>query len=204
MRRSITKEQITQTALEIMRNKNDLQSLNLREIARTLGCAHTNLYNYFPSYNDLLWDAHAALMDRLTGMLIAKLDSANSSELQLSYFFSVIVDMYLDNKGWFWLAWHEYIEGDRPQRDIEATEMANQILNKHLSDIWKDVSGENLDTNAVKRTLHNVHCYIVGEVSNYILGRGLIQNEEELKRYVSHEAIRIFKLCIKESDMIEL
>lgn len=54
---------------------------------------------------------------------------ANIAEMRLSYFFKAFVEMYLDNKGWFRLAWHEYIDGDRPQGDIETTEATNRMLN---------------------------------------------------------------------------
>ena len=196
MKKNITKEQIAETALELMRNKSDLRGLNLREIARTLGCAHTNLYNYFPSYNDLLWETHAATQEIFIDMLTKKLDTATTAELRLSYFFKAFVDMYMDNKGWFRLVWHEYIEGDRPQRDIEVTDTTNKMLTARIADIWKELSGEYPDLATVRRVLHNTHCYIVGEVSNYILGRGLINNDEELKAYITHEAIHMFKLCL--------
>ena len=196
MKKNITKEQIVETALELVRNKSDLHGLNLREIARTLGCAHTNLYNYFPSYNDLLWEMHAAIQEVFMEMLAKKLESTNTAELRLSYFFEAFADMYIDNKGWFRLAWHEHVEGDRPQRDIEATEETNRFLNSHISGIWEDLAGGTPDADASKRVLHNTHCYIVGEVSNYLLGRGLIENEAELKTYITHEATRMFRLCL--------
>jgi AcrR family transcriptional regulator len=196
VKKNITKEQIIETALDLMKNKSDLRGLNLREIARTLGCAHTNLYNYFPSYNDLLWETHATLQEIFMDMLIKKLNAANTAELRLAYFFEVFIDLYIDNKGWFRLAWHEYIGDERPQRDIEVTEATNKALNKYISEIWKELSGEYPNADTTRRVFHNTHCYIVGEISNYLLGRGLIENEAELKAYIIHEAIRMFKLCL--------
>lgn len=196
MKKNITKEQIVETALELMRDKNDLRGLNLREIARTLGCAHTNLYNYFPSYNDLLWETHATLLEMFMEILTKKLEAANNAELKLNYFFEAFVDMYMDNKGWFRLSWHEYVGGERPQRDIEVTGKTNAELNCYISEIWKELTGDYPDAEQTKRIFHNTHCYIVGEISNHLLGRGLIENEIELKAYITREAIRIFRLCL--------
>lgn len=196
MKKNITKEQIIETTLELMREKADLRGLNLREIARTLGCAHTNLYNYFPSYNDLLWETHAVLQEVFLGMIIRKLEKADTAELRLAYFFEAVVDMYVSNEGWFRLSWHEYVGGERPQQDIEATQKANKEINRYVSEIWNELSGAYPDAEQTKRVLHNTHCYIVGEISNYIFGRGLIQNEVEFKAYVSHEATQMFKLCL--------
>jgi AcrR family transcriptional regulator len=200
VKKNITKEQIVETALELMRNRSDLHGLNLREIARTLGCAHTNLYNYFPSYNDLLWETHATIQEIFMEMLTKKLNTANTADLRLAYLFETFVDMYMDNKGWFRLVWHEYIEGDRPQRDIETTEATNKMLNRYIADIWKELSGEYPNAETTKRVLHNTHCYIVGEISNYLLGRGLIKNESELKAYITREAACMFRLCLAGND----
>lgn len=200
MKKDITKEQIVETALELMRNKSDLRGLNLREIARTLGCSHTNLYNYFHSYNDLLWEAHVAILKISIEMLTKKLDMAETAEIRLIYFFEAFVEMYLDNKGWFRLAWHEYIAGDRPKRDIETIEETNKMLNKYLAEIWKELYGQYPNADAIKRVLHNTHCYIVGEISNYLLGRGLIENETELKSYITLESVSMFRLCLAGND----
>ncbi|MGB7604552.1 MAG: TetR/AcrR family transcriptional regulator [Lutisporaceae bacterium] len=197
MKKNITKEQIVYTALELMRDKNDLRGLNLREIARTIGCAHTNLYNYFPSYTDLLWEVHAVLQKKSMEMLAAKLSEVKIAELKLKYFFDTFLDIYIDNKGWFRLAWLEYIGDNRPENDIIATNTASSQLNSYIIEIWEELYGVLLDKEIVHRILHNTHCYIVGEVSNYIAGRGLIENELELKNYVVKEAINILTLCLR-------
>lgn len=196
MKKNITKEQVIKTALNLMKDRDNLNSLNLREIARTLGCAHTNLYNYFSSYNDLLWETHAAIQGIFVEMVNERLNAADTAEKRLECFFNAFIDFYMDNKGWFRLAWHHYIEGKRPQNDIEATEAANKMVDDCVSDIWNELYGKYPDRDTVKRVLHNTHCYIVGEVSNYLLGRGLIQDEKCLRSYVADEAINMFKLCL--------
>ncbi len=196
MKKNLSREQIVETALELMRNRSDLRSLNLREIARTLGCAHTNLYNYFPSYNDLLWETHATLQNVFIEILSKRLQTATTAEMRLTYFFQAIVEMYVDNKGWFRLAWHEYIEGQRTERDVQAVESANKLLNKYLLEIWQELTGDFADLKQMSRVLHNTHCYIIGEISNYIKGRGLIEDEETLKTYIAHESLNMFRVCL--------
>jgi AcrR family transcriptional regulator len=51
----ITEERIIETALALILSEGGIQGLNLRRIARELRCAHTNLYNYFPDMDSLLW-----------------------------------------------------------------------------------------------------------------------------------------------------
>lgn len=204
MKKNLTKEQIVETTLNLMRNKIDLRGLNLRQIARTLGCAHTNLYNYFPSYNDLLWETHMEIQKIIMDMLIKKLETAKTADQRLAYFFQAFAEMYLDNKGWFWFSWHEHIDGNRPQKDVELLEQINQKMNQYITEIWREIYGHSPDAGAIKQVLHNTHCYILGEVSNQILGRGLIENEDALKAYIGREATNMFRLCLAEihSDRI--
>ena len=86
-RKPISREQIIDSALELLRNRRDVQSLNLREIARALGCAHTNLYNYFSSYPQLLWEAHAVCMERMSAQIGAVAAAALAPKYKLQAFF---------------------------------------------------------------------------------------------------------------------
>lgn len=192
MKKEITKEKVIETALELMRDGSKPEGKNLRSVARALNCAHTNLYNYFPSYNDLLWEAHITVMDLFLQELFKKTET-NDPEQRLYGFFGFFSDFYLNNKGWFRLTWQEQIGGERPQRHVEAINRTNDALNNHLFGIARDLTGKAPDRGKLKCILHNIHCYIIGEVSNYILGRGIIEEEAELKTYVTREAVRMFR-----------
>jgi len=197
-KKKITKEQIISTALDLMRERNELRTVNMREVARTLGCAHTNIYNYFPSYTDLLWGTHTAILEVFMNTLGEKLSAATTAEMKLRYFFDTFVQMYLDNKGWFRLVWLEYIGDDRPQNNIEATTKVHLELNNIIVNIWRELNGFAPDDAIVNRVVHNTHCYIIGEVSNYISGRGLIENEAELREYIVNESINILTRCMRK------
>lgn len=197
MKKDITKEQIIETALELMRDKNDLVSLNLREIARKLGCAHTNLYNYFSSYNDLLRETCVALQEIFLDMLAKRLEDASSPAVRLRCFFEAFADIYLDNPGWFRLLWQETICDER--RDLRLqTALTNKRLTARISDIWHDLHEEIQNEENVKNALHITHCYIIGEVSNFLSGRGWLENEAALREHIAHGATRIFSLCLSE------
>lgn len=196
-KKSITKEQIISTALDLMHDKNELHTVNMREIARTLGCAHTNIYNYFPTYSDLLWETHTALLAVFMNILSERLAVTATAELKFKCFFDTLVGVYLDNKGWFRLTWTEYIDHERPQDNIDAAVKTRLSLNRYIAEIWEEMTGNTPDDKVTARVVHNTHCYIVGEISNYISGRGLIENEAELKAYIAEEAMNILTLCLK-------
>lgn len=197
MRKKISREQIVETTLELIRDENDFKDVNLRGIARVLGCAHTNLYNYFPSYTGLLWETHVALQELFLKTLEGELLKVKDPNMKIRCFFNTFVEMYLSNRGWFRLAWTEYISETRPERDVIVTENTFIQLNKYISDIWKELKGVYPSEALVSRAVHNIHCYIVGEVSNYISGRRFIEGEEDLNKYIVNEAINMLSLYLR-------
>lgn len=197
-KKKITKEQIISTALDLIRNRNELRTVNMREVARTLGCAHTNIYNYFPSYTDLLWETHTTILEVFMDTLREKISATTTAEIELQYFFDTFVQIYLDNKGWFRLVWLEYIGDDRPKSNMEATAKVHLELNHIVVSIWRELDGVAPDVAIVNRVVHNTHCYIIGEISNYISGRGLIENETELREYIVKESINMMTCCMRK------
>lgn len=198
----LTKEQIVNTALSLMRYKTELRTVNMREIARSLGCAHTNIYNYFPSYTDLLWETHTAILNLFIDILDEKICAADNAELKLNCYFDAFVQIYFDNKGWFRLVWLEYIGEERPKSNEDAAQRVQLRLNRIITDICSELKAFTVNTELVNRVIHNTHCYIVGEVSNYISGRGLIKNEGELKKYIIKEATNILTCCISPVALV--
>lgn len=198
MNKSISKDQIIETALDLMKDRSDIRSINLREVARALGCAHTNLYNYFLSFNDLLWEAHIVIQKKIISELYMRLSNMQDNSLKLQCFFSTLAGQYLEHRGWFRLAWLDYIDDVRPDKDIIATEETVSSMVEVLKNIWEGTCHEVLDREKIYWVLHNIHCYIIGEVSNYFNGRRLISSEEELKNHIANTALMMFTLCLRE------
>lgn len=197
-KKKITQEEIIKTALDLMRDKNEPRTVNMREVARTLGCAHTNIYNYFTSYSELLWETHTALLEVFITTLQENLSMARTPEIKMAYYFDTFVQIYFKNKGWFRLAWLEYIGEDRPQSNKDTKKRVYQALNNIISGIWEEIMGVTPDSKTVDQVVHTTHCYIIGEVSNYISGRALISNEADLKEYIVKEGINILKLYMEK------
>ncbi len=198
MKKSITREQITETALTLLKDKSNIRDVNLRQIARVLGCAHTNLYNYFPSYNDLLWEAHMEIENRFIHKVSLELECLQEDKQKLKQFFFSMVEFYLDNRGWFRLAWLDYIDDDRPEKDKITTDSVVNTMVEMLEKIWFSTHENAPDRKRIFCILHDVHCYIIGEVSNYINDRGLIQDTQLLKRHITETAVTFFTLALKE------
>lgn len=198
MKKSITKKQIIETALDLLKDQSDIRNVNLREIARVLGCAHTNLYNYFSSFNDLLWEAHMEIENKFIEQILLTLENVQDNKVKLHQFYFSLSELYLDHKGWFRLAWLDYIDDVRPEKDKIATEKVVNTMVEILEAIWLSIYPNAPDRERIHGVLHDVHCYIVGEVSNFINGRGLIQDKEVLKKHIAETAVAFFTLSLRE------
>lgn len=197
MKKSITREQIIDTTLDLLKDSNDIRNVNLREIARVLGCAHTNLYNYFPSFNNLLWEALIEIENKFIKQMTLTLESVLDPKTKLYKFYFSLAELYLDHKGWFRLIWLDYIDDVCPEKNKIATEEVVDTMVEILEAICLDIHPNAPDHDCIHGILHDVHCYIIGEVSSFINGRGLIQDTELLKKHIADTAVTFFTLSYK-------
>ena len=185
----ITKELIVETALAMVNEEGTASRINLREIARRLGCAHTNLYNYYPSLGLLLWDAHGAALGQM-------LEAVTSSSCRrgtcpsLKVFYERFLDFYLLNRGLFSLLWEDSLAGERPEAHRKASEEKVERLIGHLLAVY----GGSVERNKAHDVLHRVHCYLHGEVSIFVHGRGLIKDEAKFRAYVVDQCVVMTRL----------
>lgn len=200
MKKGIDKEQIIDEALNLIKDNEDIRSINMRQIARNLGCAHTNIYNYFDSFENLLYEAHISLLKIASDSVHGKMLQTDSHSLKLQYFFSEFVDFYLNNKGWFRLAWVETIGSSIPKNNELATIQTVNDFADNLIDIWEHIHNTRPSKKKMKYALHNVHCYIHGEISIYIANRSLITEQNTFKKYVVEQSVKILRLLL-ESDL---
>ena len=81
--RTTTAERFVEATLELIAERGGSQDVNLREISRRVGCAHTNVYNYYDSFDDLLWEAFRRT---LVDYAAAIVDGLDDSMTRLDYF----------------------------------------------------------------------------------------------------------------------
>ena len=200
MKRGITKEQVVDTTLKLIKDSENIRSVNLRGVAREIGCSHTNLYNYFSSFDELLWCSHIRILEIFLETLKEKLRKSEDNEVKLSYLYNHFLDFYLENKGWLRLAWFEILEGNRPEEDRIAIIETTDVFVEIVEGIWINMYSLVPSREKIREVIHDVHCYIHGEVSIYIAKRGLIQEEDIFKKYVVKQSTKITRLLLNEED----
>jgi hypothetical protein len=82
------------------------------------------------------------------------------------------------------------------------TEKTVAAMVELLRNIWIGIYSNELDEKLIHRVFHDVHCYIIGEVSSYINDRGLILDKELLKQHIAETSVTFFTLYLrKECDL---
>lgn len=196
MSKGITKENIVNTTLNLIRDKENIRSVNLREIARVLGCAHTNLYNHFADLDGILWYALDEILIRSADFILIDIDSIKEPDRKLKHFYKQFIDFYLENRGWFRLFWMEKLHGERSDKNRSLTA---DIVGKYvavLTLLFEKLYHVKLTNKQVMYALHTVHCYMHGEISIFISGRGLISEEKEFKEYILGECLKLSRLLV--------
>jgi AcrR family transcriptional regulator len=199
MKKDISRDGIIKTALQIVEEKEGVTGVNFREIARRLNCAHTNLYNYFDSLEDILWAAQEEIQKKIRLRLQKSFAEPCSANEKINSFFEVFLDAYLAHKGWFYLSWMENI-GERPKSHYRHTvETADEFTIK-LSDVSAGVFNKQIPQDKMRMILHDIHCYLHGEVAIFTAERGIFSDPADFKKYVLARCAKLLKLMVLYGD----
>jgi AcrR family transcriptional regulator len=176
---SAGKEVFIDAVLSMLDEGMNLRELNLRKVAKRVGCAHTNAYNYFTSYEDLLWWSLKGALERMASMVDPDRDDLTE----------VYVDFALDHPAWYRLIWLDPLGGEPPAGVAEFLPVPGRVYTRWLAArTGTAISGEELETKA--RIFHG---YLHGELAAIAAGR-VAGPEEELKKRVLTGAALLFDL----------
>lgn len=176
---NLSKEIIINKTLELIEEKQSIQKINLRKIAKELNCAHTNLYNYFSNYNDLLWNALA--------QAIKIMNQAIFTEKSLEKIIDSFIQFSIEHKGLYRLIWYERIDGEVPK---EINDLLLEPQRKTYESLKDQYENWNLVSNKIQVSL----AYIHGEITIMINNRNVVNslNEQNWKNSIKKNAINIF------------
>ena len=180
MNKHLSEQVIVDKALEIIERTEGMSSFNMRNLARELGCAHTNIYNYFDSFNSLLWTVAAYAMRRMSEYIFV--------ENTLEDFMRRYVDFAFEHSGLYRLIWFYKIESQMPDHLRESfvypSKKSVEIYKKELG----SMEGEEFES--IQISLAYAH----GEIAMALTKRIDISDLESWKLRVLHNALDILKI----------
>lgn len=191
-KKNITKDSIIETTLSIISENEGIKDVNLRGLAKKLGCAHTNLYNYYYNINEILWDALGQVMLRMIAYVDTNIDKDGKYTDAIEQKLMNIITFSINNRGWYRLIWLENIQGEPSPGVKDILQMPGRGFRES---ILKN-SGNKLSETDAGRIAHMVTVYLHGELSRWINSRGNETDTEKVREAIYSNTKYLYNLLI--------
>ncbi|MGM0508920.1 MAG: TetR/AcrR family transcriptional regulator [Fusobacteriota bacterium] len=181
-----TKTKILEVTLEIIDETQDIREVSLRKIARRLDIAHTSIYNYFDSLNDLYLKCVDVAIIKGGEYVKSKMD--NSSQ-PLYTFFEAQFDFAIMHPGWYKFIWIANIAGKE-----------NKVYRTNIEEprrIFVDVvfrPDDKLSEDSKYHLVDILHGYFHGDIVKYITGRLHIDDGDEAKKHILDNTMELYNM----------
>ena len=180
-----TKERFVEETLVLITEQGGSQGINLRQVARRVGCHHTNAYNYFADYDELLWEATRRALLRYAEHLVVGLDD---SMPQLDYFRQLVTSLASfpqDNPGL-----HRFLGAEPIPGGIIPDDVLDTVgrIKTWLFAAFTAVSGSRIDPAEAEDFCNITFGYIEGESIDLINGR-VVLGEDIAGRMVKNSVL---------------
>jgi len=189
----VTKEIFIEKTLEMIDKEEGLRGVNLRKIAREIGCAHTNAYNYFSSFEDLIGQSLLAASAKMKEYVVSRVKEAKDEKS----FFDLVVSSQLEfannHTGLYKLIWLEKIDVDFDLEDENHIKKQGNVLSLLL------LRDRNLNiSNERKFVIADIiHGYIHGEICKLINKRHFFKTDQEFIDKVVYQTRQVFKVLVE-------
>ena len=188
-RKDLDPSRIVEATLELMATDGP-SMVSFRSVARSLECAHTNLYNYFPDLESLLWACGDSILSRMPESVALVRRGSGRSKTGLERFFGNASAFYLDHPGWFQLLWSHPFGRPRPRSNSDAADDSIQAVVA----LFSRELVRHVDPASAHDILHVVHAYLHGELAIFFSGRSLFRTRTEFERYVVPRCAELSRL----------
>jgi AcrR family transcriptional regulator len=184
-------ERFIDTTLQLIAEEGGSLTVNLRAISRRMGCAHTNVYNYFGSYGDLRWAAFRRALRRYGEHLTHDLDRDLDAAAYLDRVIANLASFPQQHPGLYRFIGSDPIDLETIPADILTTVTA---MKEWLVAVVEAAAGPATDPAAARQAADILLAYVDGETLNLINGRAV--PGEDLEGRVVANAVRLFDALI--------
>jgi AcrR family transcriptional regulator len=189
-----TADRYIEATIGLIAEKGGSADVNLREISRRIGCAHTNAYNYFASREDLLWHALRKVLRQYSSAISRGLDDSLSPRAYFRRIFSNMVEWSVENPGL-----HRFISSDPMDPEQLPQDIVETVIElKHwFAKVLKVLASDRVAGDDLERLVDVTLGYLEGEVFDLINGRVL--PGEDIAGRVTDNLERVFTLLTAKS-----
>ena len=193
--KNINHEMIIETTLQMIDDNEGIKGVTLRAIAQKLGCAHTNLYNYFESLEEILWECVGRLLLMMTEEMSREDHGVSDPEQKLYLSFSRLLDFSFDHPGWHRLIWLEPSQGSP---SAEVAKNMQQPTVTFAGNVFA-ASKATLSDDKLNQLCSMLLSYLYGEISFWINHRNSAENRASLQSKTLANLQLLYRLFLEDS-----
>jgi AcrR family transcriptional regulator len=190
------KERLITSTLELIDQQGGLHGVNLRQIAVKAGCAHTNIYNYYQDFEDLLWDTIFRIGDQWMIYGVDKFDDQMTLEEVAEQFAIIQIDLAREHPGWYRCLWQEPLSGNLPVKVMDSRRESRDAITR----VFVTASHNRLDQDQANRLFQIIFTFIHGSISLMINGRIVRTDHEVYKVQVLDNLDFIINAFLNENN----
>ncbi|MEN1760388.1 TetR/AcrR family transcriptional regulator [Anoxynatronum sibiricum] len=195
-KKGVSRDLIIHTTLRLIEEKEGLKEVNLRGIAKEIKCAHTNLYNYFNSFDEIMWESLGAVLLKMIHYVESNTISSDNDEEVLYSALEAIVTFSVAHPWWYRLIWLEPIEGEPSPQIAEILIRPAEGLNASI----KKANGGVITDEKASSVANILYSYLHGEVCKWINGRTPISSKDEMIATVMSNLKRLYTLLVNDPE----
>jgi AcrR family transcriptional regulator len=187
-------DRYVEEALAMIDRAGSSYGVNLREIARALGCAHTNAYNYFDDLDDLL--AHAlvrAIEKQYEHSERAVTRAGRAPQRRLGALIDSQIEFALAHPGWYSFIWLEPLRREPLPRALSVMAQAGE----GLMQLVDEASDRSLSARRARQIAEDLHTWLHGALVKAVTGRVRSAAPADIRRDIATGARRVCRELIQ-------
>ncbi len=165
-----SRERFIEETLTLIAEKGGSRDVNLREISRRVGCAHTNAYNYFNNMDDLLWETFRRALHLYAEGITDGLDDRLSGYKYFDRLIRNMVGFAVDNPGLYRFIGSDPLNPETIPKDIIETITGLKLF--YLK-VFRALGRGTITAKKADQAGNTILSYMDGEIFNLINGRYL-------------------------------
>jgi len=181
---SVQKARYVEEALRLIDERQSSHAVNLREVSRALGCAHTNAYNFFDSLEDLLSECLIRGLELQLEASREAVRGAKTPQAEGHRLIEALIAFALEHPGWYAFLWMEPLRSAPPARALALMQQGGD----GLVDLVQKLSTTRLSPKKARRVAESFHNSMHGALCKVISGRFAPQPPERLRRALVKQA----------------
>ena len=181
-------KKLVDVTVQLIEEQGGLQGVNLRQIAKRANCAHTNIYNYYQDFEDLLWDVFARIETLWAEAAIPQINAGLPIDELVERVTRIQIEFAVAHPGWYRCLWSEPLSRKPSQAVRDARRQSRDEMVRFILQSYPDMEparGNNL--------FMILFGYVHGSISLLINGRIYRSSLEEYQEKIVQNTLLL--LC---------